>query len=182
MRAAHGGQLRATGDHRMRGGPNDPAHHEQYQHPLGVLRKALGAGNAPHARPQVIVGGNEEHPDEHGLHDPEPAHEASHHRDAHLLVVLVNLAAEPVAGEGQYDEGRNGDEIADVAHPVVVSTLFIGCRSEEAIGGIRSHNRTAEHGVGNEPMNIDRHPRRVGNRVVEAHRRRQRLGRHSVGG
>ena len=67
--------------------------------------KRSAPGMRPMPDPQVVVGREEQHADEQGLDDPEPAHEAAHHRDAHLLVVLVDLAAQPVAGEGQDDEG-----------------------------------------------------------------------------
>ena len=43
------------------------------------------------------------------------------------LRVRVNLLREPVAGEGQRQEGADRDEVADVSHPVVVRALLVGC-------------------------------------------------------
>src|SRR2546422_11607459 len=59
----------------------------------------------------------------------------------------IDLAAEPVARERQHDQCRDGDEVADVAHPVVVRPLLRGAGGEEAIARVGAHDGAAEHDV-----------------------------------
>src|SRR5262249_53272972 len=87
--------------HRAWRGPDHEADGEDEQHGRHELPIALRAGDGLHAEPQVVVGAEEEDADEDGLDDPEPRHEAAHHRDAHGLVERVDLTTEPVPREGQ---------------------------------------------------------------------------------
>ena len=68
---------------------------------LIALLQRLAARDTTHAEPEVIVGGEEEIPDQHRLDDEQPRERASHHRQAERLRVGVDLLGEPVAGEGQ---------------------------------------------------------------------------------
>jgi len=75
-------------------------------------------------------------------------------------------------GEREHDQRRDGDEVADVAHPVVVRPLLVGPRREEAVARVRPDDRAAEHHVGDQPVHVDGHPRRVGDGVPQLDRRR----------
>src|SRR5206468_8021255 len=87
--------------------------------------------------------------------------------DAHRLVVLVDLAAQPVTGERQHDQGGDSDEVPDIAHPVVVGALLIALGGEEAVAGVRADDGAAEYHVGDEPVDVDGHPRGVGDGVPQ---------------
>jgi len=101
VRAAHRLHLGAARDHRVRRGPDDHARDQHQQQPLGVRPVALGARDPAHAEPQVVIAREEQHADQERLQDPQPAHEPAHHRDAHLLVVLVDLAASQYPANGR---------------------------------------------------------------------------------
>ncbi len=126
--ASHCGNLSAVRNHVSWRRPNGRANQENEQHPLRVRHEAFCPWNPAHPHPEVVITREEEDANQEGLHDPKPAHEAAHHCGAHLLVVLVDLTAKPVAGEGEHDERADRDEIPDVAHPVVMGTLLISLR------------------------------------------------------
>ncbi len=167
VRPAHRGQLLGVGDHRVGRAPDDRPEHEDREQPLGVGPEPLGPRNPLHPQPQIVVAGEEQHRDEERLDHPEPAHETAHQGDAHRLVVLIDLAAEPIAGERQDDERRHRDEVPDVAHPIVVRTLLVRLGGEKSVARVRGDHGAAEHDVGDQAMHVDRHPRRVGDHVPQ---------------
>ena len=89
------------------------------------------------------------------------------------LRVRVDLLREPVAGEGQREEGADRDEVADVSHPVVVRALLVGGRLEELEGGVGGGDRSAKGDVGDDAMDVDRHPGVVVDRVPDGEQRRR---------
>src|SRR3989475_165309 len=181
VRPTHGRELLRVRDHGVGCAPHDGAEHQHDQQVLGVGPEPLRARNAAHADPQIVVARQEQHRDEERLDHPQPAHEAAHHGDPHRLVVLVDLASQPVAGERQHDERRHRDEVPDVAHPVVVGPFLVGARREKAVARVRAHDRAAEHHVRDHPVHVDRHPGRVGDRVPQLDRGRVGGGRDVPG-
>ena len=173
---AHRRELLRVRDHGVRRAPHDRAQHEHDQQVLGVGTVPLGTGDPAHPDPEIVVAGEEQHRDEEGLDDPQPAHKAAHHRNAHRLVVLVDLAAQPIAGEGEHDQRRHGDEVADVSHPVVVGALFLGPGREETVACVCAYDRAAEHDVADQAVNVDRHPGVIQDRVPELDAGGRRLG------
>ena len=135
---------------------------------LDVLLERLPALDPPHAEPEVVVGGEEEVADQHRLDDEQPREGAAHHREAERLRVGVDLVRQPVAGERQRQEGADRDEVADVAHPVVVRALLVGLRLQELEGGVGRGDRAAERDVGDDAVDVDRHPGEVVDRVPDA--------------
>ena len=119
----------------------------------------------PHAEPEVVVGREEEVPDQDRLNDEEPREGPAHHREPERLRVGVDLLREPVAGEGQREEGADRDEVPDVPHPVVVRALLVGFRLEELEGRVGGGDRSAEGDVRDDSMDVDRHPGVVVDRV-----------------
>ncbi len=129
----------------------------------------------PHAEPEVVVGREEEVADQDRLNDEEPREGPAHHREAERLRVGVDLFREPVAGEGQREEGADGDEVADVSHPVVVGPLLVGFGLQELEGRVGGGHRSAERDVRDHSMDVDRHPGEVVDRVRDGdHRSRVR--------
>ena len=90
---------------------------------------------------------------------------------AERLRVGVDLLRQPVAGERQREEGADRDEVADVSHPVVVRALLVGCRVEELERRVGGGDRSAEGNVGDDAMDVDRHPGVVVDRVREGEQR-----------
>ncbi len=113
------------------------------------------------AQPEIVVRAEEEHADQHGLQNEQPGEESAHEGDAHLLVVLIDLAHQPVAGEGQRQQAEDADEVADVAHPIVVVALIGRLRAQVPNSRIGAANVSAEHHVGDEAMNVHRPPGRI---------------------
>ena len=134
---------------------------------LDELLKRLRPLDPPHPEPEVVVGGEEEVPDQDGLDDEEPREGPAHHREPERLRERVDLLREPVAGERQREEGADRDEVADVSHPVVVRALLVGFRLEELEGRVGGGDRSAEGDVRDEPMDVDRHPGVVVDRVPD---------------
>ena len=66
---------------------------------LDELLERLRPFDPPHPEPEVVVGGEEQVPDQDRLDDEEPRERAAHHRQAERLRVGVDLLREPVAGE-----------------------------------------------------------------------------------
>ena len=154
-------------DQAPRGGPDHEAEGEHDHQERDERPEPLGPGDPLHAEPEVVVRAEEEHADEDGLDDPEPRHEAPHHRDAHRLVVAVDLEPEPVAGERQDHQRREGDEVPDVPHPVVAGPLLVGLGAEEPERRVGRGDRAAEDHVGDEAVDVDRHPGEVVHRLPE---------------
>ena len=125
----------------------------------------------PHPEPEVVVGGEEEVPDQDRLDDEEPREGPAHHRQPERLRVGVDLLREPVAGEGERQEGADRDEVADVSHPVVVRALLVGLRLQELEGRVGGGDRSAERDVRDDPMDVDRHPGEVVDRVPDGEHR-----------
>ncbi len=161
VRAAHRADLAQRGDEAPRGGPDHESERDHDEEVLDPGPEALGARDALHAEPEVVVRAQEQHADEDGLDDPEPRHEAAHHRDAHRLVVSVDLEPEPVPGERQDHQRRERHEVPDVPHPVVAGPLLVGLGAEEPEGRVGGGDRAPEDDVGDEPVDVDRHPREV---------------------
>ncbi len=125
----------------------------------------------PHAEPEVVVGTEEEVPDEDRLNNEEPREGSAHHRQPERLRVGVDLLRQPVAGERQREERADRDHVADVAHPVVVGALLVGGRVEELERRVGGGDRSAEGHVGDDAMDVDRHPGVVVDRVRQGEER-----------
>ena len=138
---------------------------------LDELLKRLHPLDPPHPEPEIVVGGEEEVPDQDGLDDEEPREGAAHHREPERLRERVDLLREPVAGERKREEGADRDEVADVSHPVVVRALLVGFRLQELEGRVGGGDRSAERDVRDESMDVDRHPRVVVDRVPDGEHR-----------
>ena len=50
-----------------------------------------------------------------------------------------------------------------------MASLLIRGGGEEPIRGVRGNDGAAEYGIGDEPVNVDGHPRGVGQRVPHGH-------------
>ena len=125
---AHGSNLSPVRNHVAGGCPNSRTNQQNEQHPFRVRHEAFRPRDATHTNPEVVITSEKENGNQEGLYHPQPAHEPTHHRGAHLLVELVDFSAKPVASKGQYDERAHRDEIPDIAHPVVVRSLLISFR------------------------------------------------------
>ena len=134
---------------------------------LDELLNRLRPLDPPHPEPEVVVGAEEEVPDQDRLDDEEPRERPAHHREPERLRVGVDLLREPVAGEGKREEGADGDEVPDVSHPVVVRALLVGRRLEELEGRVGGGDRSAERDVRDDAMDVDRHPGEVVDRVPD---------------
>ena len=134
---------------------------------LDELLKRLHPLDPPHPEPEIVVGGEEEVPDQDRLDDEEPREGPAHHREPERLREGVDLLREPVAGEGEREEGADRDEVADVSHPVVVRALLVGFRLEELEGRVGGGDRSAERDVRDDSMDVDRHPGEVVDRVPD---------------
>ena len=88
-------------DEGLRRGPDQDAQGDDPQEVLDPAAITLGAVDAVHGEPEVVVGRQEEGSDQHRLHDEEPGQHPAHHVNAELLVVDVDLEAEVVAGKGE---------------------------------------------------------------------------------
>ena len=91
--------------------------------------------------------------------------------EAERLREGVNLLREPVAGEGEREEGADRDEVPDVSHPVVVRAVLLGFRLQELEGRIGRGDRSAERDVRDDAMDVDRHPRVVVDGVPDGEHR-----------
>ncbi len=131
---------------------------DQDQQELDVALEAVGGLHAAHPEPQVVVRAQEQVPDQDRLDDEEPGEGTSHHREPERLRVGVDLGGEPVAGEGQGQERADRDEVADVAHPVVVGPLLVRRRVQELEGRVGGRHRAAEGDVRDDAVDVDRHP------------------------
>jgi hypothetical protein len=188
-RTAHRLDLLGGGDDRPRRRPHREAQRDHHQHRPDVGAVALGALDALHAQPQVPVGEQEEVADQHRLDDEQPREGAAHHRQAHGLREGVDLRRQPVAGKRQRQKAHDGDEVAHVAHPVEVGALLVGLGGQELEGGIGGGHGAAEGDVGDDAVDVDRHPGVVGYRVPGAEhgarlgdpRRRHHEGQPGVG-
>ena len=132
--------------------------HRQHRLPIFYLRAGDAIGDP---QPEIIVRSEKEHPDEHGLQNEQPGQKASHERDAHLLVVLVNFPHEPVAGKRERQQTEDADEVPDIAHPVVVVALFRVRGRQIANPGIGAADVPTEHHVCNQAVNVHRPPGRI---------------------
>ena len=154
-------------DDRPRRRPDHETERDRGEKVLDEPLKRLRPLDPPHPEPEVVVGGEEQVPDQDRLDDEEPRERAAHHREAERLRVRVDLLREPVAGEGKREEGDDRDEVADVSHPVVVRALLVGVRLQELEGRVRGGDRSAEGDVRDHAMDVDRHPGEVVDRVPD---------------
>ena len=109
---------------------------------------------APHAAPEIIISRQEERADQHRLDNEQPSENATHQGDAHLLTVGIDFGGQIVAGKGQRQQRRDGDEVSVIAHPVVMGTLARIARVEELEGGIGADNGAAKSDIGDYPVQI----------------------------
>ena len=121
---------------RSRRRPDHEAERDPDEKVLDELLKRLHPLDPPHPEPEVVVGGEEEVPDQDGLDDEEPREGPAHHREPEGLRERVDLLREPVAGEGEREEGADRDEVAEVSHPVVVRAVLVGFRLKELEGRV----------------------------------------------
>ena len=154
-------------DDRPRRCPDREAERDPDEQVFDELLKRLHPLDPPHPEPEIVIGGEEEVPDQDGLDDEEPREGPAHHREPERLRVRVDLLREPVAGEGQRKEGADRDEVADVSHPVVVRALLVGFRLQELEGRVGGGDRSAERDVRDDSMDVDRHPGEVVDRVPD---------------
>ena len=163
MGPAHFSGFFKAGHKGVGGHPDAQTHHEHNQH--GKDRssvRSLGARNpVGNAHPKIVIGSEEQHPDEHCLQDKEPGQKSSHEGNAHLLVILVDLSHEPITGEGKGKHAEHADEVSDVAHPIIMFPFLPAGRQEIADAGIGAANKPAQYDVGNESMNVNRPPRGI---------------------
>ena len=129
-----------------------------------VFGVALGAVAAPHATPQIIVGGQKQRPDQHRLNDEQPGEDATHEGDTHLLGVSVNLGRQIITGKRQRQQCADGDEVGVVTHPVIVGAFLFGGGGEELERRIGADDGAAIGNVGDEAVDVDGVPEEVVNR------------------
>ena len=165
--SSHRPDLGDRRDDRPRRRPDHEAQHDRDEQVLDDLLDRLLPLDPPHAEPEVVVGREEEVSDQDRLNDEEPREGPAHHREPERLREGVDLLREPVAGEWKREEGTDGDEVPDVTHPVVVRAVLVGLRLQELEGRVGGGDRSAEGDVRDEPMDVDRHPGVVVDRVPE---------------
>ena len=170
-RSSHRPDLGDGRDDRSRRRPDHEADRDRDEQVFDDLLDRLPSLDPPHPEPEVVVGGEEEVPDQDGLDDEEPREGPAHHRESERLRVGVDLFREPVAGEGERQEGADRDEVADVSHPVVVRPFLVGLRLQELERGVGGGDRSAEGDVRDDPMDVDRHPGEVVDRVPDGDHR-----------
>ena len=174
-RSSHRPEFGNGCDDRSRRHPDHEAERDRDEKVLDEFLDRLVPLDPPHPEPEVVVGREEETPDQDRLNDEKPREGPSHHREPERLRVGVDLAREIVASEGKREEGDDGDEVPDVPHPVVVRALLVGVRLEELESRVGGGDRSAEGDVRDESMDVDRHPGEVVDRVPEGdHRPRLR--------
>ena len=155
-------------DERLGRGPDQDAEGDDAQEELDPSLVALGARDAVHPQPEVVVRREEERADEHRLHHEEPREHAAHHVDAELLVEPVDLEAQVVAGEGQGQEEEHGDEVADVPHLVVPRPGLVVLGRQESVRRVGGRDRATQTHVRDEPVNVDRVEQVVEEGIVAA--------------
>ena len=116
------------------------------------------------------TGGEEEVADQDRLDDEEPREGAAHHDEPERLRERVNLR-EPVAGERERQEGADGDEVAEVSHPVAVRAPRRSSPAGELERRGGRGDRSAERDVGDDAVDVDRHPRVVVDGVPDGEHR-----------
>ena len=166
VRATHLARLFQTGHETVGGQPDEETHRQNPEQTGSKAPIALRARDTLHTEPEIIVGPQEERANEHRLHDEQPGKNPAHHGDAELLVIPIDLPAEPVASKRQRNQPNDGDKIPNVAHPVIMRPRCrITWRGQKAEGGIGSHDRATEGNVGNEAMQVHWHPGKVIHRL-----------------
>src|SRR5215831_3060436 len=113
MRATHFTRLFQTGNQTVRGQPDQETDCQNPQQPGDKAPIALRTGNTFHAEPEIVVRPQKQGANEDRLQDKEPGEDAAHHGNTQLLVIPVDLPAEPVASKGQWDQPDDGNKIAD---------------------------------------------------------------------
>ena len=146
-----------TAERQVVGGQPDGKRQDQRQEdPFDEFVIALGPRNAGHAAPQIVIGDQEQRAHQHRLNDEGPGEIAAHHVVAHHRAGRIDLAAKIVAGKRQRDQGGDGDEIGDVAHPVVMGALLGGFGGDEFHRRIRAGDQPAKGQIAQHAVNGDR--------------------------
>ena len=99
-RSSHRPDFGDRRDDRSRRRPDHEAERDRDEQVLDELLKRLHPLDPPHPEPEVVVGREEEVPDQHRLDDEQPREGPAHHREPERLRERVDLLREPVAGEG----------------------------------------------------------------------------------
>ena len=166
--APHRGDLGDRRDGVARRCPDGEAEGDGDQQPLDELLEVDAALHAAHPQPEVVVRAQEQVADESRLEHEQPGEGAAHHLDAQRLAEGVDLGGQVVARERQGQEGDDGDEVADVTHPVEVGPLLVRLRLQVAECRVGGGDRAAEGDVRDDPVDVDRHPGEVEEGVPEA--------------
>ncbi len=122
------------------------------------------------------------------MNNEQPGKNTAHHGDAKLLIIAVDLTAQPVTGKRQGNEADNGHKVTDISHPVVACPIgrVLG-RGQEPEARVRRHHRAAKGDIGDKAVQVHRHPGEVVHRLpggtaehprvqVDTHRRGHKGG------
>ena len=144
-----------------RGEPDRHAYYEDHVEVFDVLLVPLGARDPVHSGPEIVVPDDVEQSDQQRLHDERPREGAAHHVVPHDRTRAVYLAAQVVSGERNRNHGREPDEVADVAHPVVVGAPLGRGRGKKLHRCVCPDNEPSEDNVAKKPVDVQRHPERI---------------------
>ena len=138
-----------------------PDHRAYENHRKGwphVAQVGLCSGDAPDTHPHIVVGPQEQEAHQEALHDKEAGKLVRHHEGGDGGVVQKELLGQDVARQGKGHQGGHADEVADVAHPVIESSVLILSGGEEHERREERHDEAAEGDVGNEPVQVQAAP------------------------
>ena len=170
MRPAHPAGLFDRGYERVRGRPYDEADGDRAEQVFDELPEPLRSLDPLHTQPEVIVRGEEEITDQDGLNDEQPREGAAHQYDAETLRIGIDLFSEPVARERKRQQRGDRDEIAHVAHPVIVDALLPGLGAEVFVRAVRRGDGPTKCDVRDHAVHVNRHPDIVLNRARQTHK------------
>ena len=125
---------------------------------LNIPLILFGAAHPAKRLPEIVIGAEEEDTDHGCLNNKQPGQQSAHQGDAHLLPIGIDLAHQPIASERQGNQERHPESHGDIAHPVIMSALFIVLSGQEPIGRIGCHDTAAKRHIAENAVHVQRIP------------------------